>query len=81
MQESCINAGIGQHGVAAERRAMRVYATAEGTELERWSIVGLALAIEADEVVNQLKSLNITAQRIFMMAYACCKEHAQRRQR
>jgi hypothetical protein len=57
---------------AAERQFRERFALIEGSFIERSSIAGLMMAIEADEVVEQWKQLAPDNQSVFMMGYECC---------
>jgi hypothetical protein len=57
---------------AAEKRFMQRFAAAEGSFIERSSVAGLMMAIEADEVAEQRTQLSPDNQSAFMMGYACC---------
>lgn len=55
-----------------EKRGREIFAAAEGSYVERCSIVGLMMAIEGDEIAEQRGKLKPDGQIIFMMAYECC---------
>jgi hypothetical protein len=57
---------------SAEKRGREIFAAAEGSYVERCSIVGLMMAIEADEIAEQRGKLKPDGQVVFMMAYECC---------
>jgi hypothetical protein len=57
---------------AAEKRFKERFAATEGSFIERSSIAGLMMAIEADEVAEQKAQLTPDSQLVFMMGYECC---------
>ena len=57
---------------AAEKRGRELLASVDGTLLERYSIVGLVLAIETGDVSQQLVKLSANEKTNFLMAYSCC---------
>jgi hypothetical protein len=54
-----------------EKRSHEIFAQAEGSDVERVAIVGLMVAVEADEVTIVREKLKPDAQMIFMMAFEC----------
>ncbi len=56
----------------AEQRGREHFAAAEGSYVERCCIVGLMIAIEAEEIAKQREKLIPDSKMIFMMAYECC---------
>jgi hypothetical protein len=57
---------------AAERRGRQHYSAAEGSDVERFAIVGLMMAIETEDVVAERQKLTQANQTIFMLGYECC---------
>jgi hypothetical protein len=56
----------------AEKRFKELVAATEGSFIERASVAGLMMAIEAEEVTKQRAQLTPDNQLIFMMGYECC---------
>jgi hypothetical protein len=55
-----------------EQRSKEHFSAAEGSFVERCAIVGLMMAIEADEVAEERRPLTQADQLAFMMGYECC---------
>ncbi|SRR6266478_7834784 len=56
----------------AEKRFKKRVASTKGSFIERASIAGLMMAIQADEVAEQRTQLTPDHQLVFMMGYECC---------